>query len=86
MKIVIKSNEGPRHLTLFFPLSFIKTRLAARIIASMVNDEQITNSVLELQKQIKTGYQALKKSIKEKGHFNIIEVESKDGEKVLIKV
>ena len=81
------AKDGPKHLVLHLPLSFIKTKAAARAFLKKDNNEEVDEKeVLKLQKQIKEIYKTLKNIIKENGHFNLVETISKDGDNVLIRL
>ena len=83
MKIVIKSKDGPKHLSLIFPLGFVKTKLASRII-SKNGDININKD--ELHSMLKEAYKVLKDYIKVNGHFDMVDIRSSDGDIVKIKV
>ena len=85
MKIIISSERFrfAQHL----PIWFIKTRYTAKKILENSNDKEIDSSeIAKLQKQIKSIYKFLKKFVRENGHFTLIDVEEKSGDKVLIKI
>ena len=87
MKISVRSVEDHKHLSFHLPLSFIKTRLASRIILSIDNENNVTSQgIAELQAQIKEAYSQLREYVRKNGHFNIIEGIDKEGNKVLIRV
>ena len=87
MKISVRSVEDHKHLSFHLPLSFIKTRLASRIILSIDDENSVTSqSILELQTQIREAYSQLREYVRKNGHFNIIEGIDKEGNKVLIRV
>ena len=86
MKIIIRSNDGPKHLTLHFPLAFIKTKLASKIMVSAMKETDVNVDISEIHGDIKNAYGLIKQEVKRRGHFNIIEIDSADGEKVIIRV
>ncbi|MBR1847152.1 MAG: hypothetical protein IJ787_05505 [Bacilli bacterium] len=83
MKIVIRSMDGPKHLTLRFPLVFLKTRLAARILA---NNDEFKIDAKELHKRISSAYKFLKSYIKKNGHFDLVNVRSHEGDHIQIRL
>lgn len=88
MKISVHSKEDHKHFSFHVPLFFIKSRLSARIILSIGDEERVVSreAILELQTQVKEAYQQLKEYIRKNGHFNIVEGTDKEGNKVLIRV
>ena len=100
MKLRIKA-DGVR-LCLWFPLSILKTRLGYKVVqravAREVDKRSKTTDIAQqreqakkqstpiTREQVKEMYNILKRCIKLNGHFNIVEVETHDGEKVLIRV
>ena len=90
MKLRIKARG--HNIFLLLPTSILKSRLAYSLLQRAVTrevDERAgtqSNSVPITRKQYLELYKAIKQCIKENGHFNLIEVESKEGEKVLIRV
>ena len=47
--------------------------------------EELDN-IISYERFCKTGYKALRKYIKENGHFTLVEVHSNDGDEVVISV
>ena len=96
MKIVIKA-DGVR-LRLHVPLSFVKSRIGYNAMKNALEgryrkDEQLEQIKQELdnerqlnREQMIEVYNILKRYVKANGHFNLIEVISHDGDKVLIRV
>ena len=95
MKIRVKA-EGIR-LRLWFPLSVLKSRLGYTIVqraltrevnkrgATKPEQQQQANSPIT-RKQVVEMYNSLRQCVKENGHFNLVEVNTHDGEKVTIRV
>ena len=77
MKIKIRVNDEETNkkirLTLFLPTFLIKSNIIWKNIKTINDDYQV------LQSSVRKGYQALKEYIKKEGHFNLIEVNSKDA-------
>lgn len=73
MKITVKQNKVK--FNLYFPLFFLKSAAFTNLITK--NEE--------IQISFKPYYRILKKYIKENGHFDIIEIESKEA-KITIRV
>lgn len=73
MKITVKQNKVK--FSLYFPLFFLKSAAFTNLITK--NEE--------IQISFKPYYRILKKYIKENGHFDIIEIESKEA-KITIRV
>lgn len=73
MKITVKLNKAK--FNLYFPLFFLKSTAFNNLITKKE----------EVQISFNPYYRILKKYIKENGHFDIIEIESKE-EKITIRV
>ena len=73
MKITVKQNKVK--FNLYFPLFFLKSAAFTNLITK--NEE--------IQISFKPYYRVLKKYVKENGHFDIIEIESKEA-KITIRV
>ena len=80
MKIHIKSNDGYR-IKLWLPTSLIKSRFILKNIKKHggIDIEPLINSSPII-------YTALKEYIMKNGHFIFVDIESSDGEEVIIKV
>ena len=88
MKLKIKADK--HNIFLWLPTSLLKSRLVYNIIKCAIrNDAKKKDKPFEMpfdrQQQLQL-YKALKQCIKDNGHFNLVEVESHDGERVLIRV
>lgn len=79
MKIYIKNNEGFK-LKLWLPSSFLKRKFILKMISN--NDEYNEKLKAILPKL----YGSLKQFIKKNGHFTLVEINSADGEKIIIKI
>ena len=87
MKIIIKESAEKRGIRLHLPLAFIKTRMFSKYLAKQNDDEDFDPEEWKRYREnIKQAYKALKCYIKEKGHFDLVDVHSKDGEIVIIRV
>ena len=75
MKLVLKPNSGPFKLYLFVPLGWIKWKCIRRALLRQGIDIDL-----------KAVYKELKAAKKKYGHFTLLEAESEDGEKVIIKL
>ena len=73
MKIIIKTT--PHKFSFYLPNGFIKSTI---LLKSLDLDG-------EAKKLIKSCYPHIKKFIKANGHFNLVEIDSKDA-KVIIRV
>ena len=72
MKIKVINKEEKVKINLVLPNSVIKTKIIGSSIQKYVGD----NIPKDVMKKI---YQVIKEYIKENGHFNLVEVVSKDG-------
>ena len=72
MKIKVINKGEKVKITLVLPNSVIKTKIIGSSIQKYVGD----NITKDIMKKI---YQVIKEYIKENGHFNLVEVDSKDG-------
>ena len=90
MKIRVKADG--HNFALWLPTSLLKGRLGYSIVkhALQGNDDEGEQSrkreVVVTRAQVKEMYAVLRRAIKERGHFNVVEVESAKGERVLIRV
>ena len=81
-----------RHIRLAFPNSFLKSRLAVKIIRSGIESNAqkgktpIISSEYVTRDLLKTFYKCLKQIIEQHGHFNLVEVDASDGTKVIIRI
>lgn len=80
MRIKVKPAEG-RGINLWLPTSLLKSKFIVSIIKKNIDNK--TKIYLDMIPQI---YKSLKKYIKQNGHFILVDVDSSDGDKVLIKV
>ena len=72
MKIKVINKEEKVKINLVLPNFVIKTKIIGSSIQKYVGD----NITKDIMKKI---YQVIKEYIKENGHFNLVEVDSKDG-------
>ena len=77
MKIKVINKEEKVKINLVLPNSVIKSKIISSSIQKYVGD----NIPKDVMKKI---YQVIKEYIKENGHFNLVEVDSKDGTSVKI--
>lgn len=85
--------RGIRRIYLALPNSFIKSRLAVKIIRNGLESKAEENGNPPVispdfitRDRLKTFYKCLKGVIKQNGHFNLVEVHSSDGTKVIIRI
>ncbi|MGI6714515.1 MAG: hypothetical protein ACOX3K_05690 [Bacilli bacterium] len=86
MKIVIKSKEDKKRLRIIMPLALIKSRLFTKLIVSKKDSKMTQEEIQELREMFKQAYQVLKQFKKAHGRFKLIEVQSHDGDEVLIRI
>ena len=79
MRIKVINKEEKVKINLVLPNSVIKSKIISSSIQKYVGD----NIPKDVMKKI---YQVIKEYIKENGHFNLVEVDSKDGTYVKIRV
>ena len=72
MRIKVINKEDKVKINLVLPNSVIKSKIISSSIQKYVGD----NIPKDVMKKI---YQVIKEYIKENGHFNLVEVDSKDG-------
>lgn len=77
MRIKVINKEEKVKINLVLPNSVIKSKIIGSSIQKYVGD----NIPKDIMKKI---YQVIKEYIKENGHFNLVEVDSKDGTYVKI--
>lgn len=87
-----EKKRGIRRINLAFPNALIKTRLAVKIIRSGLESRQeegkppIISPDYITRERLKAFYDCLKNVIKQRGHFNLVEVDAADGTKVIIRL
>ena len=79
MRIKVISKEDKVKINLVLPNSVIKSKIIGSSIQKYIGD----NITKDIMKKI---YQVIKEYIKENGHFNLVEVDSKDGTYVKIRL
>ena len=92
MKIIIKA-EG-HNIRLWFPLSILKGSIAFSVAKSSLEKhtqkqqvkQQLSKEISLNREQMAQAYNILKQFVKTHGHFNLVEVDSRNGDKVLIRV
>ena len=100
MKIRIKADG--HNIRLWLPTSILKSKFGYSIVKQALKNHYERNAKKEepldtveerkdfemplSREQVVEMYKTLKRIINEKGHFNLVEVESAKGEKVLIRV
>ena len=99
MKIHIKADG--HNIRLWLPTSLLKSRLGYNIVKQALKNNYENKKKKELpddetqckecempisREQVRDLYATLMRVIKECGHFNLVEVNSADGQKVLIRV
>lgn len=84
--------HGIRRIYLALPNALLKSRLAVKIIRSGLesNTEDGKPPVISpdyiTRERLKMFYKCIKGVIKQNGHFNLVEVDSSDGTKVIIRI
>ena len=86
MKILIKEQNKTR-LSIWVPLFVLKSKILLKVLLRKIDKDEIKDEKTE-EEMIKIGpilHKEIKKAIKIHGHINIVEVTSKDGDKVIVK-
>lgn len=86
MKIRIRPSDSWFRLTLWFPLGFLKSRLVARGIAEALNKDANKEDILAVRTTLKDSYKFIKQYVKQHGHFYLVDIKSRDGDRVYIRV
>ena len=84
MKIVVISPDLKHPIRLLFPTSMLKSRLMWKLIAKKAKDQSIDYKQAHLISRIV--YRDLAKFIRKHGHFDVVNITSTNGEKVIIRV
>lgn len=79
MKIYVKSHEERRPIHIYLPNSLIFSKLCAKIIFAGLK-ETASNELPLTQKEIYILLHSIKASVEACGHFNLVHVESEDGD------
>ena len=87
MKVLIKENNKTR-ISILIPLFVLKSKLLSKALLRRIDQDQVKeqNVHKELVKMGPILYKEIKKAIKTHGHINIVEVTSKEGDKVIVKI
>ena len=81
-----------RRINLVFPNAVLKSRLALKVIRKGIENKRekgkspVISSDYITYDLAKKLYKCLKTVIKANGHFNLVEVDSADGTKVIIRI
>ena len=86
MKIRIRPSNSPFRLTLWFPLRFLKSRLAARAIAEAMKEDCSAEEVRAVRIALSESYKFIKQYVKEHGHFYLVDIRSHEGDRVYVRV
>ena len=78
MKITVKEKENSQ-ISFHLPVCFLRSKFFCKLICSKCEDKELATLINLLAKHIK-------KHVKENGHFVLVEIETKESEKVIIKV
>jgi len=79
MKITIKQKEG-KGFSLWLPTLFLKSKL---LLNSLFKNNESMDLFISITPTI---YKELKRYIRKKGHFNLVELESEEEGLVIIKI
>lgn len=85
MKISIRKKDNVfKRITVYLPLSIIKSRILWNIIVNYASGEEKEN-LKSIQFLVLECYKVLKKYVRENKHFNLVEVNNKDF-KIVIRI
>ncbi len=82
MKILIQDPQENKNIRLFIPNGLLINRLSIAIMMQALKDQDIPFD----KEQLKPILQELKNCVKTFGHFDLVDIETSDGEKVLIRL
>jgi hypothetical protein len=85
MRIEVSTPELPIPVKLIFPTSVLRSRWIWRL-ALKYTDNQQKETVMNYRNIISESASVLEEYVRKFGHFNLVEVEEKDGTKVLIRI
>ena len=85
MKIEVSTPELPIPIKLIFPTSVLRSRWIWKLALKYTDDRQ-KDTVMSYSSIISHSAFALEEYVRKFGHFNLVEVEEKDGTKVIIRV
>lgn len=77
MKIKIYDAESKKNMIFFFPTSAVKSRFLWRLAGSEYEKYRLLSKKM---------YKNLKAYIKENGHFDFVDIDSNDGDKIKIRM
>lgn len=80
MKIYVRTADLKRPLRLWLPTSLMKSKLVHHHLGLKDEHSQVSNLFG------RDAYRVLRKYIKKNGHFTLVDVVTKEGDKIVIKV
>ena len=83
MKALISSSSRSRKIRIHLPLFFAKTRLFASLFTKD-KDYDLDPKVLHLT--MKRAYAEIKSYVRRNGHFNLVDIHSHEGDRILIEL
>lgn len=84
--MLIRIKADGHNIHLWLPTSLLKSRIGYNVVKNMLRHNQTESAMPISREQVVEMHTVIKRAIKEHGHFNLVEVESADGQKVLIRV
>ena len=85
MKIEVSTPELPIPIKLIFPTAALRSRWLWQIAFKYTESRQ-KQTVMNYQNLITDSIDSLEEYVRNYGHFNLVEVEEKDGTKVIIRI
>ncbi|MBR2701957.1 MAG: hypothetical protein IKD99_03290 [Erysipelotrichaceae bacterium] len=85
MRIEVSTPELPIPVKLIFPTSVLRSRWIWRLALKYTDNRQ-KETVMNYRNMISESTSVLEEYVRKFGHFNLVEVEEKDGTKVLIRI
>lgn len=85
MRIEVSTPELPFPIKLVFPLGVLRSGWIWRLALKYTEHSQ-KQTVMSYRDMIMNSTDVLDDYVRENGHFNLVEVEEKDGTRVLIRV
>ena len=85
MKILVTTPELRFPIKLIFPIGVLRSRWIWRIALKYTDDDQ-KQDIMIYSGMIAESVDVLEKYVRINGHFNLVEVEAKDGTRVVIRI
>ncbi len=85
MKILVTTPELRFPIRMTFPIGVLRSRWIWRIALKYTDDDQ-KQDIMMYRSMIADSVDVLQEYVRNNGHFNLVEVEERDGTRVVIRI